>query len=106
MQFGTNHSSDISHVRTKPPIGMGADTPGTPGSQGLPGQQILKKQKLFKADTNSDVVPTSLIPTSQACQIQSKLLKQNSMRDRNRRARPNSKVSCVFVCSSSCSYNN
>ena len=70
---------------------MGADTPGTPGSQGLSGPQSSKKQKsLRQAETNSEAVQAG--PQAGSALGASKLLRQNSMRDRNRRVRPATKV--------------
>jgi hypothetical protein len=70
---------------------MGADTPGTPGSQGPSGQQNSKKQKsLRQAETISEGAQAGQQAGSAAGA--NKLLRQNSMRDRNRRVRPATKV--------------
>lgn len=68
--------------------GTPTDTTGSPGSQGLPGQQIVKKQKSLKQNETSceAATPAQALPSVATA---SKLLKQSSMRDRNRRARPN-----------------
>lgn len=75
--------------------------PGTPGSQGTLGHYNLKKQKSLKQnETISEAATAALVSASQANQQMpsvpsSKLLKQNSIRDRNRRVRVN-KVRTVF----------
>lgn len=78
------------------PAGTPTDTPGTPGSQGLSGQQNVKKQKSLKQnETNSEAATPACVSNLHCTQqlpsapTANRLLKQSSMRDRNRRVRPN-----------------